>query len=116
MLKKLVLGAVAVALFLPAGAAFAHDENDGRSNEYGRYTQDYRDHGAYRDEGWQSRDGGFYGRDEHARWHERDREQRHQYRPRAWHSQYGWRGSYGGSQYGNPYGSYNAYGYQYRGY
>lgn len=115
MLKTLVLGAVAAALVLPTGAAFAHDEDDRGSNEYGQYSQDYRGHGDYRDEDSQFRDGGYYGRDEHGGWRERQRE-REEHRRNAWRSRYGWRGSYGGSQYGNPYGSYDAYRYSYRGY
>ncbi len=115
MLKKLALGAAALALCFPAGAASAQG-----FDYYFGHAQDHAEHGDFHDEEAyahaRAHEEGFYSPGEHARWHEnaeRAHEAFHDDHPDTWHDHYD-----GGGHYGGGYGGYSNYGgyYPYQGY
>ena len=121
MLNRLAIGAVVLALWAPAGAAFAHDDGYGSFGDYWSHAQDHREHGDYhQDETYahaQAHAEGFYSGQDHAAWHESAREAHrafHDDHPDTWHDHYGWGRQYrrhdhrGYSGYGN-YGYFNGY-------
>jgi hypothetical protein len=124
MLRKLVLGAAALALCVPAGAAFAHDgDEDGGYDYYWQHAQDHREHAEFHEEDAEAHarahERGFYSPEDRARWHEAQREAHqalHEDHPDTWHDYYGWRGYYARPYYGYSYRAYDPYRYTYRGY
>ncbi len=118
MLKKLALGAAALAFCLPAGAALAHDDGYGSFDYYYGHAQDHAEHGDFHDQEAyahaRAHAEGFNSPEEHAYWHEnaeRAHQAFHEDHPDTWHDHYGWGGGYGGySAYGGggyyPYGGY----------
>ena len=126
MLKRLALGAAAaLALLVPAGAAFAHDDG-GSFDDYWQHAQDHEEHGDFHgQEAYahaRAHAEGFYNPEEHAAWHEnaqRAHEAFHQDHPDTWHDHYdGGGGGYYGSPYGRSYsyGSYYHHNHRHRGY
>ena len=123
MLKKLAIGAAALALCIPAGAAFAHDEGYGSFDYYWQHARDHEEHADFHQEEAYAHAlahaQGFYSYGDHAAWHEADREAHqafHQDHPNTWHDHYRSRryyrqnyngypsnGYYGGSNYYDGY-------------
>lgn len=125
MLKTLAIGAAALALAAPAGAAFAHDDNYGSTYGYYSYRaeQDRAEHCDYHAEERAAHDEahwqGFWSSREHSDWHRNERAAHralHDDHPSArggCRSYYGSYGGYGRSGYGGYRGYQPSYGYDY---
>jgi len=121
MMRKLIIGAAALAICAPAGAAFAQDYGYGNYGDDWQHAQDHREHGDFHEDIGEAHARahaeGFHSPEEHAEWHENaDRAHRdfHEDHPGTWHDHYGYSGYYGGGDGGYyPYRNYHHrhYGY-----
>ena len=111
MLKKLLLGAAALAFCLPAGTALAHDDDD-YDSYYSQHAQDHEEHGDFHEDmsiaHARAHAEGFDSAEEHADWHENTAQAHgefHEDHPGTWHDHYDSGGYYGGGY--APYRNYS---------
>ena len=126
LLKTLIIGAAALALCAPAGAALAHDWDGGGFDNYRNHARGHEEHYGYHqeeaEEHREAHERGFYSPEDHWAGHHEAREAHrdfHEDHPDTWHDHYG----YNGGGYGDSYGRHRYRGHRdgwsvqiYRGY